>query len=139
VNDTVREVGGALGVAVIGSVAATSYSSSVRGDLTRFPELTDTALATLTDNAGAAIEMSHNLGPNGAEILTIVRNAFIDSMSGALWVSAAAAIGAAVLALVYLPRDAGAHRAAHAHRVDGDGSVDHLAAVPEPVGARGLQ
>jgi EmrB/QacA subfamily drug resistance transporter len=139
VNDTVREVGGALGVAVIGSVAATSYSSSVRGDLARFPELTDTALATLTDNAGAAIEMSHNLGPNGAEILTIVRNAFIDSMSGALWVSAVAAIGAAALALVYLPRDAGAHRAAHAHRVDADGSVDHVGPVPESVGARALQ
>jgi hypothetical protein len=40
VNDTVREFGGALGVAVIGSVAATSYASSMRAALGRFPNLT---------------------------------------------------------------------------------------------------
>ena len=40
VNDTVREFGGALGVAVIGSVAATSYASSMGRELARFPELT---------------------------------------------------------------------------------------------------
>ena len=33
VNDTVREFGGALGVAVIGSIAATGYTSSMRGEL----------------------------------------------------------------------------------------------------------
>ena len=115
VNDTVRELGGALGVAVIGSVAATSYTSSVRADLTRFPELTDSARAALTDNVGAAIDMSHDIGPNGAEIISIARNAFVDSMSGALWVSAIAAVGATILALVYLPRDARAHHTAHSH------------------------
>ena len=41
VNDTVREFGGALGVAVIGSIAATSYATSMRGELDRFPNLTD--------------------------------------------------------------------------------------------------
>ena len=55
VNDTVREFGGALGVAVIGSVAATSYATSMRGELDRFPNLTDTdrsmlrQLTSLTD------------------------------------------------------------------------------------------
>jgi len=42
VNDTVREFGGALGVAVIGSVAATSYASSMHGKLQRFPGLSGT-------------------------------------------------------------------------------------------------
>jgi MFS family permease len=36
VNDTVREFGGALGVAVIGSVAATSYATSMRSKLDQF-------------------------------------------------------------------------------------------------------
>ena len=38
VNDTVREFGGALGVAVIGSVAATSYATSMHSELDQLPE-----------------------------------------------------------------------------------------------------
>jgi hypothetical protein len=135
VNDTVRELGGALGVAVIGSVAATSYTASVRADLTRYPELTDSARAALTDNVGAAIDMSNKIGPNGAEIISIARSAFIDSMSGALWVSAVAAIGATILALVYLPRDAKAHHNAQSHGHTAEGPVIHVASEPQPVGA----
>ena len=37
VNDTVRELGGALGVAVIGSVAATSYAASMHSELDTLP------------------------------------------------------------------------------------------------------
>ena len=59
VNDTVREFGGALGVAVIGSVAATSYATSMRGELDRFPNLTDTDRSMLVNNVGAAIHTSH--------------------------------------------------------------------------------
>jgi EmrB/QacA subfamily drug resistance transporter len=120
VNDTVRELGGALGVAVIGSVAATSYTSTLRTDLTRFPELTDPVRSAITDNVGAAIDMSHQLGANGAEVATLARTAFVDSMSGALWLAAATAVCAAVLAAVRLPREAvntqptrGSHHAGH--------------------------
>jgi hypothetical protein len=120
VNDTVRELGGALGVAVIGSVAATSYTSTLRADLDRFPELTDPVRAGLTDNVGAAIDISRNIGPNGAEIASLARSAFVDSMSGGLWLSVAAAIGATVLALVYLPRDSRAQATGRAH-----GSANH--------------
>lgn len=47
VNDTVRELGGALGVAVIGSVAAMSYTSSLQSDLKRFPGLSDSARSVI--------------------------------------------------------------------------------------------
>ncbi|HEX6659498.1 MAG TPA: MFS transporter, partial [Ilumatobacter sp.] len=55
VNDTVREFGGALGVAVIGSVAATSYASSMGRELDRFPELTETDRSMIRNNVGAAM------------------------------------------------------------------------------------
>jgi len=106
VNDTVRELGGVLGVAVIGSIAATTYTATLRPDLGRFPELTDPMRAVITDNVGAAIGMSHQVGANGAEIASLARTAFVDSMSGALWIAAAAAVIATVLAVVYLPREA---------------------------------
>ena len=65
VNDTVREFGGALGVAVIGSVAATSYATSMRGELDQFPNLTATDRSMLANNVGAAIHTSQHLGAPG--------------------------------------------------------------------------
>ena len=62
VNDTVREFGGALGVAVIGSVAATSYATSMHSELDRFPNLTGTDRSMLANNVGAAIHTSRHLG-----------------------------------------------------------------------------
>ena len=134
VNDTVRELGGALGVAVIGSVAATSYTSRLHSDLTRFPDLSAPVRSTLTNNVGAAIDISHHIGPNGAEIASLARNAFVDSMSGALWLSAAAALGATILALLYLPRDARQRSTERPH-----GAAIHHPSEPQPVSAHKLQ
>jgi EmrB/QacA subfamily drug resistance transporter len=120
VNDTVRELGGALGVAVIGSVAASAYASNVQGELARFPGLTGGMRAAVTDNVGAAIEASHQLGGGGTQIAAIARDAFVGSMSGSLWVAVALAACATVVAAVFLPRQAPAsalhgHGHAHAH------------------------
>ena len=112
VNDTVREFGGALGVAVIGSVAATSYASSMGGELARFPELTATDRSLIRNNVGAAIDVSHRLGGSGNEIASAARSAFIDSMHTSLWIATALALGAALVARTQLPR----HRHAQATR-----------------------
>ena len=74
VNDTVRELGGALGVAVIGSVAATNYAASLQSELTRFPDISDPVRHLLTDNVGSALHTSGQLGANGAEIASIARD-----------------------------------------------------------------
>jgi EmrB/QacA subfamily drug resistance transporter len=107
VNDTVRELGGALGVAVIGSIAATSYTASLDSQLTRFPGISDPARRLLTDNVGSALHASSRLGPNGSEIASLARTAFVDSMSVSLWVGVALAAAATVVALKYLPRHHG--------------------------------
>jgi hypothetical protein len=101
VNDTVREVGGALGVAVIGSVAASGYASDLDGQLGAVP----LALrAAATDNVGAALEISQHLGADGAGIADAARDAFIESMAGSLWVGVALAVLASALAWTRLPR-----------------------------------
>jgi EmrB/QacA subfamily drug resistance transporter len=114
VNDTVREFGGALGVAVIGSVAATSYASSMGRQLDRFPELTATDRSLIRNNVGAAIDVSHRLGGSGNEIASAARSAFIDSMHTSLWIATALALGAALVARTQLPRHRHA-QAAHGH------------------------
>jgi EmrB/QacA subfamily drug resistance transporter len=106
VNDTVREFGGALGVAVIGSIAATGYATTMHGELDRFPDLTDTDRGLLTNNVGAAIHTSRQLGAQGDRIATAASSAFVDSMSTSLWIAAGLAACAALVALTQLPRHA---------------------------------
>jgi EmrB/QacA subfamily drug resistance transporter len=104
VNDTVREFGGALGVAIIGSIAATSYTSTMRGELDGVSDLTPLDRSMITDNVGAAIETSRQFGARGDQIASAARTAFVDSMSHSLWVAAGLAVCAAIVALTHLPR-----------------------------------
>jgi EmrB/QacA subfamily drug resistance transporter len=113
VNDTVREFGGALGVAVIGSVAATSYATSMHRELDRFPNLTNTDRAMLTNNVGAAVHTARQLGAQGDQIASVARNAFVESMNSSLWIAAGLALTAAVVAYTQLPRHTGHDEGAH--------------------------
>lgn len=120
VNDTVREFGGALGVAVIGSVAATGYATSMRGKLDGFPGLTATDRDLLADNVGAALHTSQHLGTQAAEIAAVARDAFVDSMDRSLWIAVGLACCAAVVTFTQLPR-----RAATAGHGDHAGHAGH--------------
>lgn len=111
VNDTVREIGGALGVAVIGSVAASTYASNLHGELDRIGGVPQELRSLLTDNVGAALQVSHHLGANGADVAAAARHAFVTSMSGSLWVAVGFAVAATVIAVVHLPKHAPAHEA----------------------------
>lgn len=116
VNDTVREFGGALGVAVVGSVAATSYATSMRSELDRFPNLTATDRNLLVDNVGAAIHTSQHLGGQATEIATVARTAFVDSMHHSLWIAVGLAFCATVVTFTQLPRQAANHATHGGHR-----------------------
>jgi EmrB/QacA subfamily drug resistance transporter len=105
VNDTVREFGGALGVAVIGSIAATRYASTMRGEIDGISTLTQVDRNMITDNVGAAIETSRHLGPQGDQIASAARTAFVDSMGHSLWIAVGLALCAAIVALTHLPRN----------------------------------
>jgi EmrB/QacA subfamily drug resistance transporter len=121
VNDTVREIGGALGVAVIGSVAASSYTSNLQSQLDRIGGIPASVRGSFTDNVGAALEASHHLSANGAQAASAARDAFVTSMSSSLWVGVGLAAVATVVAYLYLPKRTPAH-GAHAHE-----NVRHVA------------
>ena len=104
VNDTVREFGGALGVAVIGSVAATNYASSMHRELDRFPRVADGDRTLLANNVGAALDVSRQLGTEGDQIASTARDAFVGSMNSSLWIAVGLASCAALVALTQLPR-----------------------------------
>lgn len=105
VNDTVREVGGTLGVAVVGSVLSTVYGPAVVDGLTAAGAPAQAA-QTAADSVFAGLAVAGEL-PDAA--LAAVQQSFLDGVTAGSWVCAAAsAVGAAVV-LVFLPAQ---HRAA---------------------------
>ncbi len=127
-NDTVREVGGALGVAVIGSVAASSFASNLNDKLDHVDGVPESVRADLTDNIGAALEASHHAGTNGSAVATAAREAFVSSMSGSLWVGVGLAAVATLIAFIYLPKSS-PRGDGHGH---GHGHGAHAAPTHDP-------
>jgi EmrB/QacA subfamily drug resistance transporter len=98
-NDTNRQVGGAMGVAVLGSLLSTEYRSALPslGDL---PPQADAARSSL----GAATEVANAIGgPTGAMLQQLANNAFVHGMHTAFVVAAAVALTSSLLALAFLP------------------------------------
>ena len=106
VNDTTREVGAALGVAVVGSVAAGAYTTRMQAQ-TEGSELPTAVAAAVQDNLGAAMAVSEGLGARGVRLAQVAQDAFVTSMGDAFWVAAGVALWAAVIAVVHMPRRPG--------------------------------
>ena len=112
VNDTTREIGGALGVAVIGSLVSTAYASSMAGSVTGLPA---PAQQAAEESLGAALMIAQQMGSAGAGLADAARQAFVDALGNGLVVGAAVAAVAAVIVAIALP--ARAHDAASAEDV----------------------
>ena len=96
VNDTTRELGGALGVATVGSIVSSLYSNQLALP-TRVPA---PAADAARESLGAAIQIS---GEVGTEVADAAREAFVHAMSrGSIVVAVVAGIGA-LIAWRYLP------------------------------------
>ncbi|MGY1784272.1 MFS transporter [Geodermatophilus sp. SYSU D00698] len=119
VNNTVRQVGGALGVAILGSVLATAYAANVRGAVDVLPaglrDEASTSVAATLELAGATADEARAAGDAelaaAADALAdTARDAFVAAMHLTAVGTAAAAAVAAVVVLVWLPgrRETGA-------------------------------
>lgn len=100
VNDTIRELGGALGVAVVGSVLSWSFSTHLASSWARLgipPGLTRTGQASI----GSALEVSRRLP--GAAAAQEARNSFMAGLHTGSVAVAGAVLLAAVIALLLLP------------------------------------
>jgi EmrB/QacA subfamily drug resistance transporter len=103
VNDTTREVGGTLGVAVVGSVFASIYASTVAADAT-VRSLPGSAADAVADSLGAASIVAEQLPTTIAgPLLDTATGAFLDALAVACTVVAAVTIVAAAGVLRWLP------------------------------------
>ncbi|MFD7162196.1 MFS transporter [Streptomyces violascens] len=67
VNDTSLELGGSLGIAILGSVLASSYSSHL-ADATAGSKLPASALATAQDSVGAGYAVAQGIGEQAKQL-----------------------------------------------------------------------
>jgi predicted MFS family arabinose efflux permease len=101
VNDTVREVGGTLGVAVVGSIMATVYGPAVREGLAALPAA---ARSAAESSVMAGIDVAGRL-PAGLSTTAadVVRQSFLVGFAAGSWVCAAACAVGSIAALALLP------------------------------------
>lgn len=98
VNDTTREVGGALGIAVLGSVANAVYRSAIDLDGLRLPPQVAEAAR---ESVGAAASLASQV-PGGAELADRAGRAFTDAFNVTSLLAAVVALMASVVvALVF--------------------------------------
>jgi EmrB/QacA subfamily drug resistance transporter len=106
VNDTAQEVGGALGVAILGSILAASYHAAIDG-AQAVRVLPATVKALVHDSIGSASVVASRVGGALGHMIAATANAaFIDSMSHTVLVAAGVSLCGLLVALFFLPSKA---------------------------------
>ncbi|PZG95327.1 MFS transporter [Streptomyces sp. NTH33] len=99
-SNTFRQVGGALGIAVLGSVLSAAYRSRIEDKLGLLP-------AGVRDKAGESIEatlgVAARLGPRGDSLVSSANDAFLHAMHVTALCGAVVAVVGAVVVALFLP------------------------------------
>ncbi len=103
VNDTTRELGGTLGVAVVGSVFASAYAPKVGEFLGQLPVPAE-AVSAARESVAAAIAVAGRAPEQVQDsIAAAAAAAFMDGMSAGCLVAAGVALVGAIAAFLLLP------------------------------------
>jgi hypothetical protein len=100
VNDATREVGGALGIAMAGSILASTYSHAIGPSLALFPEPTR---GPASDSLAQALAVADKLGPQGRQLADLSKAAFVEANDSSYMVMAAIVGVAALIIPVFAP------------------------------------
>jgi len=113
VNDATRNIGGALGVAVVGSIMASTY---VRGVSERLSGsgLSDLDFSSVRNGLGNALSMASTADPAmRLQVTMAARESFVDGFSNGMLCSSGVMLVAAVLTAALLPGRAIEHEYVH--------------------------
>ena len=105
INDTIREVGGALGVAIVGSLSAAVYQSRLGSALATAHVPGAVTHAAAGSVAAADLTGARLGGVPGSELVSAAHSAFVTSMALGIRVAAGVALASAVAAVfAFAPR-----------------------------------
>jgi MFS family permease len=110
INDTVQELGGSLGIAVIGSIVASSFRNNLAAS-----GLPAKVVAAAQPSIAQADAVAAHAGPTGPYVLEVAHQSFTSAMTTGFTVAGVIAVGAAVVIAVALPGRAAAGRHAIGH------------------------
>jgi len=104
INDTGREVGGTLGVAIIGSIFATTYGPRIVELLTPL-QLPDAAVSAAEESVGAAFAVAEQVGDPAmaGTIREMAGSSFLEGFQAACTTVGIVAIIGSMLAVRFLP------------------------------------
>lgn len=98
-NDTTRQLGGALGIAVLGSVMSSAYERNIAGAVSALPgQIQELA----TNSLAGALAVADQLG-SGAVLADAAKVAWMDGLSQSMIIAAVIVAAAAVIAGLWLP------------------------------------
>ncbi|NDA78455.1 MAG: DHA2 family efflux MFS transporter permease subunit [Actinobacteria bacterium] len=105
INDTGREVGGTLGVAIIGSIFATTYGPRIVELLTPL-QLPEAAVSAAEESVGAAFAVAEKVGDPSlsGSIQGMASSSFLEGFQAACTTVGIVAICGALLAFRFLPK-----------------------------------
>jgi hypothetical protein len=137
VNDTTRQMGGAIGVALIGSLLASVYRSDVRTGLAGSgapASLVEQASSSVQSGVAAGRELG---GALGQQVVTVSHQSFVSGYHVGVVVAAAIVLVAAVAVFRWLPAravaaDAGVVPVGRADDADAVGTVPDPGVEPAP-------
>ena len=102
VNDTTRQMGGAVGVALIGSVVASIFANKVDGVAARFG-VVGGDLTEARSSLGSALKVAGRLDQDSAGFTIGVKDAFMSGLHAGLRLAACVVVCAAIVVWRYLP------------------------------------
>jgi EmrB/QacA subfamily drug resistance transporter len=102
-NDTVRELGGAIGIALLGSLVSAGYRSSVSDATTN---LSPGLAHRVEEGIGSAFGAAGDLGTDAPRVLDAARDALVDGWRLSMWFGVVLAAAAFVFLVVRGPRPA---------------------------------
>lgn len=105
INDTTRQVGGALGVAIIGSVVSGHWASGI-AKAARAAGLDERATANAEESLTRAIAEAGTLGEGSGAFVTEAKHTFVDAMTMGMRASFVVVLLAAFVAWKFLPNRA---------------------------------
>ena len=113
VNDTTRQVGGALGVAIVGSILTSIYSTKI-GDFFAGPAgqaAPPEAVELATSSLGGAYRVAESVaaqpidgaGAISANLVSTANQAFVDGLHAGVLVAGVVTLIGAIMAILFLP------------------------------------
>ena len=100
-NDTTRELGGALGVAVLGAVLSSVYEKNIAETASAFSGAVKDGLES---SLAVALQVAGQLGPLTDTVTIAAKDAWMDGLSTASLVAAGIIFTCSIIAFVGLPK-----------------------------------